>query len=98
MIRKIFKYELETVGKQTVKVQELTGRNFDDQILKVEVQNGKLCMWCLVDDDEKTRSVERKIFIFETGQPLPSFVSKFNYIGSYLLPDGVSSNHVFTEK
>lgn len=105
-MRSIWKYELETTGEQTIRVPALFNGirqvSFKDQILKVDTQNDKLCMWCLVDlGFEVTEfvrvDVDRKINIFGTGHQVPNLLTKDSYIGTYQLMDGCFIGHVFVE-
>lgn len=94
-MRRIFKYELETTDKQIIKVPFICGSNkFKDQVLKIEVQNGTPCMWCLVDQAEE---VARTIYIVGTGNPMPKEFTKDNYVGTYQLFGGSFVGHVFVD-
>ena len=103
-MRRIWKYELDTTGEQTIKVPILFNKDvkvkFIDQILKLDIQNDKLCLWCLVDlgggdNDYSRRDEDRKIIIIGTGNPMPYYLTKEDYIGTYQLHGGEFVGHVF---
>lgn len=105
-MRRIWKYELETTDEQILKIPVLvngsTQVRFKDQVLKIEEQQGKLCMWCLVDlggenSDHPKFEVNRKIIIVGTGNPMPDYLTNDHYIGSYQLYGGSFVGHVFVE-
>ena len=93
-MRKIWKYELKTVDEQVIKIPFMSGNsnNFKDQVLKIDVQNGIPCLWCLVD---QAQEIERTIYIIGTGNTMPKEFTKDNYIGSYQLYGGSFVGHVF---
>lgn len=79
----IWKYELETTSDQRIKMPE------DAKILTVQVQNGKPCLWAIVDTERKPEV--RVIEIYGTGHPVS--LRQRVYIGTYQIPDLVF--HVF---
>jgi len=105
-MRRIFKYELETKGEQIINVPRLVNGNiqvrFKDQVLKIDSQNDKLCMWCLVDlggenSDYPRVDEDRKIIIVGTGNPMPDYLTQDHYIGTYQLLGGSFVGHIFVE-
>ncbi len=67
---------------------------FKEQVLKVGVQRGVICVWVMVDDDKPTREVE--INMFGTGHSCFDFLPK-HYIGSALLRNENFVFHLFTK-
>ena len=94
-MRRIYKYTLETTDVQRVKIPKLVGaKSFKEQVLKIDVQKGNPCVWCLVDVEEEEQEVA--IRIVGTGNPMP-LLTKEDYLGSYMLYDGELVFHVFIE-
>ena len=86
----IYKYDLQITDKQSV---EITGF---ESFLKVAEQNGKLCLWCIVNPDIK-HVYKAEISIVGTGLPIsykPN-VMKSNHLDSVVMSDGLVW-HVFT--
>jgi hypothetical protein len=95
-MRRIYKYQLETIDIQLINVPRLTGEeNFKSQVLNVDTQNGTPCIWCLVDVEEEQQQI--KIRIIGTGNPMP-VLSKDDYLGTYQLHNGEQIFHVFIER
>jgi len=90
-MKRIFKYCLETTDEQTIGVPELTGYSFKDQVLKVDTQREKPCLWILVDDSEQT--VKRHIAVVGTGHYCGEELE--DYLGSYQIFNGQFVGHVF---
>jgi hypothetical protein len=87
IMRKIFKYELETVGTQVLTLPA------DSTILCVQVQRGVPCIWA--DIDAETSAIEqRKFRIYGTGHPIDESEA-IEYIGTYQLYQGDFVGHVF---
>lgn len=63
-MRRIFKYLLEITDLQKVKIPGIV------RVLSVDVQNGHVYLWALVDPDEP--EVEYSIRIIGTGHPIKS--------------------------
>lgn len=103
-MRRIWKYELEIFEEQIITIPILMNGNkeedFINQILKVDTQDDKPCMWCLVDlsDNEHERlDKERKIITIPNGNPMPKHLTKDHYIDTYKLYGGLFIGHVFIE-
>lgn len=99
-MRTIYKYALMTTDKQTINVPFLNnddniGVPFKDQVLKVDVQNNQIFIWCLVDDELYKGT--RTIYIYGTGHQIDDKISKENYIGTYQLNNGSFIGHVFID-
>jgi len=93
--RTIYKYQLKTTDRQTISVPILISTtNFKKQVLKVDVQKGEPCIWCLVDTERESREV--KIRIVGTGHPMPDLYQE-DYLGSYMLQEESLVFHVFLE-
>ena len=80
----IWKYELETTDHQELELPLAA------KVLTVQMQNGKPCLWALVDTEEQKAG--QSICIFGTGHPV-EFVG--DYLGTYQLNDGALVFHVF---
>ena len=66
----------------------------DAQILDVQMQNGKCCMWALCDHRRETQS--RALAIYGTGAPIPDKPGK--YVATFQMNDGEFVFHVFEVK
>ena len=64
------------------------------KILTVQVQNGKCCLWILVDKTITTTS-KRRLFIYGTGSPMPTDPGL--YLGTFQLNKGELVFHLFEE-
>lgn len=81
-MRKIFKYEVwSTIVNLPVNAQVIT----------IEVQNNTLCVWAIVDPNEKRMSPE--LIIIGTGHAIPPQAGKF--IKTIFQLDGRLVWHVF---
>lgn len=95
-MRRIYKYQLETIDIQLINIPRITGEeDFKSQVLNVDIQNGSPCIWCLVDAEEEQQQI--KIRIIGTGNPMP-MLSKDDYLGTYQLYNGEQVFHVFIER
>lgn len=83
----IWKYILEVTDKQTIEVPE------DGKILSVQVQNGKPCLWVLVNSENK--KVVRTIVTYGTGNRITDYKHDYIFIGTYQLHNGGLVFHVF---
>ncbi len=83
---KIYKYPLALTDRQTVRVP------LGALVLSVAEQAGRLCLWAVVDADEK-ETEERVIFVVGTGNPLPEDFGAF--VGTVVTADGALVWHVF---
>ncbi len=85
----IYKYILTTTDTQTVAMPK------NAQILTVQTQNEKPCLWAILDMDEQ-REETKDIEIFGTGHPIEDSMTILrNYIGTYQLNNGQLVFHVF---
>lgn len=84
-MKRIWKFEIETTDNQTI------GMPVGAEILTVQTQYGKPCLWALVNPDGNKE--QRHIEIIGTGNPVKE-ASRI-YIGTYQLRDGALVFHVF---
>jgi hypothetical protein len=85
MAKKIWKFQLQTTHSQVLEIPS------GSEILTVQVQNGKPCIWALVDDIYSP--TKRIIEVFGTGHTIEDGTRK--YIGTYQLYSGDLVFHVF---
>lgn len=84
-MRTIYKYPLEIKDEQTIRIP-YTKHVLDDslllgikkQILKLDIQNDKPCLWVMVDSEEEMRDV--KVTMYGTGHECSEFID--DYVGS----------------
>lgn len=81
----IWKYELELTDIQFVSMP------FGSRLLSVGNQDGKLCLWALVDPDKA--KVDRQIEVIGTGNPIPKYAGECDFIGTAIISPFVW--HVF---
>lgn len=87
-MKKIFKYKLETTDKQTLSIPE------GAEILSVQTQEDKPCIWVLVDDGNV--KIDRQFYIYGTGHSITSPETK-KFIGTYQVCGGMGVFHLFEE-
>ena len=81
----IYKYELSIDDEQCVDIPAI------NQILSIQVQNGKPCMWVKVDTSSK---LEKRYFkTVGTGNPI--HFTACCYVGTYQVEGGALVFHVF---
>ena len=86
MNKAIWKFELEVTDNQVIEIP------IDSEILTAQVQNGKPCLWALVNP---TKNKEKRfIEMFGTGHEIDMNVNR-NYLGTIQLHDGLFIVHVF---
>lgn len=86
MSKKIFKYQLENTDIQQVEIP------IGAEILCIQNQNEKPCIWALVNpENNKTK---RYFEIFGTGHNVPENGNR-KYIGTYQLSCGMLVFHCF---
>lgn len=81
----IYKYELEVVDKQEIELP------LDAEILNVQVQHGKPCLWAKVIPSLVPET--RVIFMYGTGHPIYEPILK--YISTFQIANGNLVFHVF---
>ena len=82
----IYKFELDVIDNQAV---SLPG---GAEILSIQEQNGKPCMWAKIDTDAPYET--RQFATVGTGNPIP-FDESNPFIATYQLQDGALVFHVF---
>jgi len=80
--RAIYKFMLKIQDEQQVELPAYS------EVLKVNEQNGNMCLWAIVDVNEKT-IVPLKINIYGTGSTIGEQMFKHNYLDSVLMNDGL---------
>lgn len=93
-MKTILKYPLEiTSNSQIINVPMCPrSKNFKDQFLKLDVQDGIPCLWCIVDPDAPCYSIQIKLV--GTGHT-DRIISKETYLGTITLSGGSFVYHVF---
>lgn len=87
MTRSIYKYELRVDDEQIVQLPR------GAQVLCVQTQRERPCLWCLVDVDAP---IEPRTFrIYGTGHPFDRDPLDTRYIGTFQLRGGQLVFHVF---
>lgn len=82
----IYKYPIDIKDVQTVTMP------MNSKILTAQVQQGKLCLWAMVDE-KNDRTEEHIIEVFGTGHPMINMPR--NYIGTIQWMGGHLVFHVF---
>lgn len=85
MAKAIYKYELVITDRQVISIPE------GSSILTVQMQNGRPCMWVLVEVDREP--VDRIITCYGTGNPIKSHPGA--YIGTVQSNGGSLVWHFF---
>ena len=83
----IYKYDLTLSGEQEIEMSE------DAQILSVQTQYEKICIWVLFDTKQKM--VKRKFIVKGTGHPIDE--KNMKYIGTTQMMKGNLVWHVFED-
>jgi hypothetical protein len=87
----VYKYELEITDEQMVKLP------FNAQILTVQMQGNKCCLWALVDPTHEL--YERTICIHGTGNPIKiKDAREYKYISTFQIPHLGLVFHAFEKK
>ena len=85
-MRTIYKYELEVTDYQDIPMPLCA------QILTIQVQHDKPCIWALVNTERPIQ--KQRIFICGTGHPYDENFDR--YLGTFQLHSGSLVFHVFT--
>lgn len=83
----VYKYELPIADRCMIRMHE------EAEILCVQVQNGKPCIWALVDTDNHLYDYEFRIA--GTGHDLALEPGEGEYVGTFQLASGALVFHVF---
>lgn len=82
-MRTIYKYELKIKDEQKV---EISGMR---EFLKIAEQNGNLCLWCLVETNDK-EVYTAEVVIVGTGHKIDSHLfNKSTYFDSVVMSNGL---------
>jgi hypothetical protein len=95
-MKKIYKYQLKLVPEQELEIPLIHAdyiHKLKDQVLKVEVQDDRVCIWVMVDTE--LRGVTRHIHLINTGDPIKANIDFKDHLGSFMLLDGAYVGHVF---
>ena len=87
-MKTIFKYALPIADIQILKLP------LHSRFLHVGEQHGNVCLWALVNDQEK-ETTSHIIRMIGTGHPIPSHLV---YLGTVLTRSGVLVWHLFFEE
>jgi|21_taG_2_1085346.scaffolds.fasta_scaffold22647_3 hypothetical protein len=87
MSQAVWKYPLQVTDEQIIEVP------VGAEPLKAEMQNDELCLWMLVNPEVST--VKKKVHVHGTGHPVSDFVTRSDYVDSFMLHDGALVFHVF---
>lgn len=85
-MKTIFKYPTEITDEQIVMMPK------DAHALSTQIQNGRLCIWALVDTDNEL--VERRVRVFGTGNPV-DLQGNWQFLGT--VQERVFVWHIFIE-
>lgn len=86
-MKTIWKFELEVTDKQAKWMPN------GAEILCVQMQGRKPCLWALVETDNN--ETERTILIYGTGNPISESYFALKYIDTFQMHDGGLVWHVF---
>lgn len=84
-MRSIWKFEIEVTDDQLIEMPAWA------EILAVQTQNGRPCLWARVDPE--ATKMKRRILTHGTGHQVPSTTG--DYIGTYQVQGGALVFHVF---
>ena len=88
-MRRVYKYSLLFVDK----VQEIELPSHAE-VLHVEMQGGRLCMWALVDTNTEVVEPRRRFIVRGTGHDIdPAFVLR--HVSTLMHHDGLLVWHIF---
>ena len=87
MRQTIWKFETEVTDRFTLKMPS------GGQILTLQIQNEKPCIWALVNPENDPE--ERFFELFGTGHEMESMGINRKYIGTYPLQNGAFIFHLF---
>ena len=100
-MRTVHKIVLDPTDVQLIQVYPLRKPNFEgwyefkEQILKIEEQEGKICLWYMLDNDEFSHVEE--IHLIGTGHSAEG-LERDEFLGTVLLRKGFLVFHVFSHK
>jgi hypothetical protein len=85
-VKTIYKYELAVTDEQVVDLP------LGGEVLSLQVQHGKPCLWVYVDPSQPSRPC--RIITKGTGHPADD-VADTTFLGTYQLRDGALVFHAF---
>ena len=85
----VYKYELEITDEQIIRLP------FASEILTIQMQGDKCCLWALVDP--RNELDERTICIYGTGNPIQNEI-RLKYISTFQIPQLGLVFHAFEKK
>ena len=85
----VYKFEIEITDEQTVELP------FNAEILTIQMQRDKCCLWALVDPRNELE--ERTICIYGTGHPIPDGV-RLKHISTFRIIHLGLIFHAFEKK
>ena len=85
-MKRIYKYQLEVTDEQYLELPK------GADLLCVQTQNGKPCLWAIIDDEKK---VTEKLQIITHGTGHLVFGNIGQYLGTYQLRNGEFVGHCF---
>ena len=85
----VYKYEIKISDEQTVELP------FNAEILTIQMQRDKCCLWALVDPRNELE--ERTICIYGTGHPIQDGI-RLKYISTFQIPHLGLVFHAFEKK
>lgn len=88
-MKKIHKYEIPASGRFTLELPN------DHEILCVQVQRSRPCLWVLIDTEEETSEVPFRVY--QTGKEVENYVTKEEYIGTFVISAGTFVGHLFKD-
>ncbi len=89
MSRTIYKYPIEVTDEQTIYMHK------DADILCVQMQHGRPCIWAMVDRD--TSPDPHRFEVYGTGHTIRE-PEGLTYIGTFQVRDGALVFHLFERK
>jgi hypothetical protein len=87
-MRTIWKFELDY---SALDFQQTIDMPSGAEIIHVDIQNGKICIWVICSTIVKTET--RMFYIIGTGHRIPEYVYK--YIGTVQIPGILDVWHIF---
>lgn len=87
MAQSVWKYPLKMADEQIIEVP------FGAAPLKVTMQGDEPCLWML--ENPVVEKTTKKVHIRGTGYAVDDFISRSDYVDSFMLDDGALVFHVF---
>lgn len=87
-MKKIYKYTLEVEDEQQIEMPE------DAEMLSVQIQNGSICVWAIVDTASHVPVHLQKFYVRGTGHETKGVEDKI-FLGTIQMQGGALIFHVF---